>query len=180
MCPPRAWCCAVQTLVCLGDCGRTHFSRRGTECGRVDAQRSTRQTPSLRGHDRTLPYPKSPPESQASGPEAPLAPPPRCCFSKRNLLRLCPESGNLKLSPPVRGCKRTESGSALMSGNTDLPLRRLVEFVQVSCAPFLPRLTEVARITIPKMTSDSPKLSRARLKRLDDSAVGREATASDV
>ena len=52
-----------------------------------------------------------------------------------------------------------------------------MEFVQVSCAPFLPRLTEVARFTIPKITSDSPKLSRARLKRLDDPAVGREATA---
>ena len=100
----RALCCAAQALVCIGDCGRTPFPGRGTECGRVSAQRSTRQTPSLRGHDRTLPCPKSPPESLASGgPKAPLAPQPRCC-SKRNLLRLCPESGSLKLCPLTRGC----------------------------------------------------------------------------
>ena len=32
-----------------------------------------------------------------------------------------------------------------MSGNTDLPLGGLVEFVQISCAPFPSKLTEVAR-----------------------------------
>ena len=40
----RALCCAAQALGCMGDCGRTPFSGRGTECGRVSAQRSTRQT----------------------------------------------------------------------------------------------------------------------------------------
>ena len=51
-----------------------------------------------------------------------------------------------------------------------------MEFAQVFCTPFLPRLTEVARFTIPKITSDSPKLSNARLKRLDGSCVFREGT----
>ena len=51
-----------------------------------------------------------------------------------------------------------------------------MEFVQVSCAPFPSKLTEVARFTNPKITSDSPKLSNARLKRLDGPAVCREAT----
>ena len=137
--------------VCKCVCGSTPFAERGSECGRVDAQRSTRQTPFPRGHDRTLPYPKSPPESLASGgPEAPLAPPPRCCCSKRNLQRLCPESGSLKLCPPVRGCDALRRNSVLTSGNTDLPLEGHVEFVQVSCAPFPSNLTEVARFRYPK------------------------------
>ena len=39
-------------------------------------QRTTRQTPSLSGRDRTLPRPKPPPKTLArGGPEAPLAPP---------------------------------------------------------------------------------------------------------
>ena len=103
--------CAACCVLCSAGSGVpvclwcTPFSRRGSECGRVTAQRSVCQTPSLRGHDRTLPYPKPSPESLASGgPEAPLAPPPRCCRSKRNLLRLCPESGSLKLCPLVSGC----------------------------------------------------------------------------
>ena len=63
-----------------------------------------------------------------------------------------------------------------MSESTGLPLGGHAELVQVSCAPFHSRLTEVARFRLPKITSDSPKLSNARLKRLDNSEVGREAT----
>ena len=51
-----------------------------------------------------------------------------------------------------------------------------MEFLQVSCAPFPSQTHRSCEAPTPKITSDSPKLSRARLKRLDDSAVGREAT----
>ena len=52
-----------------------------------------------------------------------------------------------------------------------------MEFVQVSCAPFPFQTLQSCEVLTPKVTSDNPKLPRARLKRLDDSAVGREATA---
>ena len=51
-----------------------------------------------------------------------------------------------------------------------------MEFVQVSCAPFPFQTHRSCEVPIPKITSDSPKLSNARLKRLDGSAVCREAT----
>ena len=46
-----------------------------------------------------------------------------------------------------------------MSESTGLPLGGHAELVQVSCAPFHSRLTDVARFRLPKITSDSPKLS---------------------
>ena len=160
----------------MGDSGCTPFSGRGTECGRVSAQRSTRQTPSLKGHDRTLPCPKSPPDSLASGsPEAPLAPPPRCCCSKRNLLKLCPESGSLKLCPLVRGCDALRVAQYWC---LEIPTSHSEDSwssYKSLALPFLPNSPKL-RGPDSQITSDSPKLSNARLKRLDGSAVCREAT----
>ena len=55
-----------------------------------------------------------------------------------------------------------------------------MEFVQVSCAPFPSKLTEVARFPIPKITSGSAKLFNARLKRLDDSRGHRFRAMTDA
>ena len=49
-----------------------------------------------------------------------------------------------------------------MCGNTGLPLRGLVEFAQASCAPFPFQTHRSCEVPISKITSGSPKLSRAR------------------
>ena len=88
-CDEHARVCAG--VLCVVLCWLFLFSGRGSECGRVTAQRTTRQTPlcylpqtetlavvgaKVRGRDRTLLRPKPPPETLArGGPEAPLAPP---------------------------------------------------------------------------------------------------------